>query len=156
MTAGSIGKFYAVTRTSVYEVTGRGAWVAEVRKIALQGTSELKVGEDIAEGGMVAICSYLQTYIPEKYGRTAPMTGYERNFRRVNSSHWRAGTSPLTALFLDKDEAMRCFETHDREPMDPRWLEASRATLQAIGDDHPSFFVSHDRDLGFLEQAVAA
>ena len=144
--------FYVVTATSVYYVEESGPWRAKATKIALEGHSQVPIGADIAEGGMIAVGHKLISYIPEKYGVTHPMSGYERNPMQINTRYWRWESSPIVALFTDEDSAMACFEEKDKEDCDLRWTDSTRQVLSEIGDEHPSFYVFHDRHYSLTEK----
>ena len=53
-------------------------------------------------------------------------------------------TSPIVALFLDGDEAVECAEAGNLKPWDRRWSEMTKATIAAIGRDHPWFILDND------------
>jgi hypothetical protein len=152
----NINEFYAVTLTSVYHVRALGNYRASAVKIALKGNSQVQVGHDIAEGGMIAICRDLQGYVPEKYGFSHPMTGFERRLELVNGQWWRGGTSPIVALFKTEEEATACLNSKNLRPRDPRWIDSTRRVMEEIGDAHPSFYVCHYRGMELLEAAAAA
>jgi hypothetical protein len=154
--AESLKEFFAVTRTSVYHVQAHEPWVASATKIALKGESKVAVGTDIAEGGMIAIGKTLQGYIPEKYGMSHPMTGYERDPMLINTRYWGWHSSGIIALFKDKEAAMACFGEKEHKLCDPRWLESTKQVLSEIGDEHPSFFVHHNNEYDLLQSKQAA
>lgn len=147
--------FFAVTHTSLYRIDASGDYSAKVVKIAMRKGSEIPVGEDIAEGGMVAICANLITYIPEKYGTGSPLTGYERAVECVNTRFWKVQTSSIVALFLDESAARACLKAKKRNACDSRWLGSTKQVLEEIGDDHPSFYISHDMGLQLLPMEKA-
>lgn len=139
-------EFFAVTRTSVYHVKAESEDGApSATKIALRGNSVVLVGQKLwRSDGMILVGKRLIGYIPEEHGATSPLVGVERDFNRVSSRWWGEGTSSVIALFAKENEAMQCFNESDLEPCDPRWVEQTRQVLNAIGDDHPAFFVPHD------------
>ena len=139
--AGRIQQFFAVTRTSVYHVKLKGG-EANATKIAVRGESLIRVGA-IIYGPMIAIHSRLTGYIPEGGGYTS----YARRIEDVNSRYWRESTSRIVALFRTKKEAITCLAIEDTKSCDPRWEKQTLAVIEAIGDDHPNFYVSHDKDM---------
>ncbi|HWP61232.1 MAG TPA: hypothetical protein VN495_01380 [Candidatus Paceibacterota bacterium] len=141
-----IEEFFAVTRTSVYHARHVDDWRANVIKIALRGSSEIPLYADICEGGMIAVGRNLQAFIPERFGRTHIMTAYERCLEKVNTSYWGLHSSLIIGLFKTKEEALACFEVGDGTECDTRWIDSTRAVVAEIGDDHPSIYVSHDKD----------
>jgi hypothetical protein len=131
----------------VYE---QGQYRASAVKIALRDGSEIPVATDIAKGGMIAICHNLQAFVPERHDKSHLQPYRERRHERADAGGWHFQTSGIVALFLDKESAIACLETGDGQLCDPRWLESTKAVLAAIGDDHTSFYVSHDPDLDLL------
>lgn len=146
-----LNEFYAVTSTSVYHVRagGENGYPSAV-KIALKDKSAVGLGEKLKNGTMLAICHQLQMYFPEKYGMAHPLTGYERKIEHINTGYWGGHSSDIIALFKKKREAMVCFNSAEQKPRDPRWIEETEQVLQEIGDEHPSFYISHDPYLALL------
>lgn len=137
-------KFFVVTTTSVYEVcdkSGKGNPNPLVKKIALKGKSEIKIGDCLNGGTMVAICKFLMVYIPEKYGLVHPMSGFERRVEMINMMNWGGHTSLIVALFETKKEALACLKNEDLQPCDRRWIKQTKKVLRTIGEDHPKFEV---------------
>lgn len=131
-------EFFAVTGTSVYHVKAKGDDgypVAE--KIVLRGGSDVLVGQRLENGTMVAVCNMLVAYIPEGGG----ITSLERRIEMVNTRWWGGHSSQIVALFLTKEEALACFEKASLFPSDPEWRTETLAVVEAIGDDHPAFYV---------------
>jgi len=150
-----LNEFYAVTKTSVYHVKAHSPWVASATKIALRGESQVAVGQDIAEGGMIAIGKGLQAYIPEKYGMSHPLTGFERNPLNINTRYWGWSSSWIVALFKEKEEAMSCFNDTGQQKCDPRWIDSTKQVIKEIGDGHPSFFVFKGNEHDLLQPQAA-
>lgn len=144
-------EFFAVTRTSVYHVKAKADdGYPSAIKIALLGHSKFLVGHKLMHSNrMILVGKRLICYIPEAHGMTSPLTGFERDFSRVNSQWWGDATSSVVAFFTEEAEAMRCLNEPELKPCDSRWIEQTRQVLDAIGDDHPAFFVPHD-DLALL------
>ena len=138
-------EFFAVTRTSIYHVQDRGQNGASAVKISLRGGSKIPVKTDIAKGGMIAICHNLQAFVAERHGRSQG-----HRIRKGKDGKWDFQTSGIVALFLDEVAAMACLEAENAVLCDARWLDSTKAVLDAIGENHPSFFVSHDPDLDLL------
>jgi len=130
--------FFAVTITSIYEIFARGRDNRPVvQKIALDGPSVFSIGQELETGTMVAIGKMIINYIPEGGG----LTSFERRVESVNTCYFTSNTSRVVALFLTYDEAKECFRHKDRTPGDKRWLAQTRAVIEAIGPDHPIFYI---------------
>jgi|GEM_PF-1376412 len=143
-------KFFAVTTTSLYGVIARGEdGYPFVRKIDLHGESQIAVGQTMT-GDLLAVCKYLQFFIPEKHGLMAPMSGIERRVERVSTCFHQGKTSAIVALFLYENKARECFNSRDLKPCDPRWLEDTKEVLAAIGEDHPTITICHWRDMALV------
>jgi len=120
-------------------------------KIALNGESRIPVGAALEDGTMLAIGRRLQAYMPDGQSMMSSFATVERRIEHV-SPQWLGGySSDIVALFLDEEAAWRCFWEEGLKPFDPRWVESTRQTLQAIGEDHPAFYVHAPR-----EQELAA
>lgn len=131
-------EFFAVTRTSVYHVK---AGVPTAIKIAVRGASDVVVGGQLHGGTMIAICASLVAYIPEGSGLFAPTSTVERRIEKVNPFYFGGHSSPIIALFETQDEALSCFNEKNLQDCDPRFQAQTRAVCDAIGDDHPDFYV---------------
>lgn len=139
---GYLGKFFAVTTTSVYQVVAKGeGGFPYAEKIALRGESDIPIGGKIKSGGMIAIARRLQAFIPDGYGLATPLCSIERRLEMVNVSWWQGRTSEIVALFLEQDAALDCFQQLDLEVCDPRWEKQTRQVIESIGDEHPKFSV---------------
>ena len=99
------------------------------------------VGEK-ESSGMLAICQHLLLFIPEKYGRAHPMTGYEREPTMVNTFYWGPCTSPIVGLFLSEADARECLASNNFEVCDPRWKQSTIEVLRAVGKEHPCCSIS--------------
>lgn len=154
----NLEEFFVVTETSTYRVACFGAGDSPypyAEKIAVHGESEVLVGHKIS-GQMIAVAKFLQCFTPEGHGAISPLTSVERRLEMVNTRWWGAGTSKIIALFLTSAEAEACTSQSDLEPCDLRWLEQTKITLAAIGENHPMISICHYRDLGLLEAAGRA
>ena len=140
-------EFYAVTTTSVYHVEHNNKPnQAKATKISLIGKSKVAVG-DVFTGPMVAICKFLQFYIPEGGG----ITSFQRRIEMVNTRYWLGGTSDIVGLFTERGEALNCSKQHkDLTPCDERWLDSTKKVINAIGHEHPVFEVCGWGDLRLL------
>lgn len=139
-------EFFAVTMTSVYQVTARGENGRPcAEKIALRGESKFPVGAKM-EDPMLAVAVFLQFYIPEGGG----ITSFERRLEMVNTRYWTAGTSRIVALFLDEEKALACNGQPDLVPCDPRWLGETKEVLKAIGEENPTISICHNRELALI------
>ena len=113
-------EFFTVTMTSIYHVKDSDEYgCPSAVKIALNGESKFPVGTRLRGGSMLAICQYLQMYIPEGGG----ITSFQRKIEAVNTRYWGGGTSPIVGLFLKLEDAKSCFGEKDLQPLDPRWQE---------------------------------
>lgn len=140
-------KFFAVTTTSIYEVKGNISKKSNpvAKKIALRGESAIQVGGCLDKGKMIAVCTQLIPYIPEKYGSK---NEYERKIENVGYSLWKGHTSSIIALFSTKRKAFVCFNSPNLEHCDQRWINETKKVLERIGDDNPVFYISRDKHLG--------
>ena len=150
-------EFFAVTMTSVYRV---GAIKNEhrqptVEKIALRGGSVIGIGSQLTGGSVVGITKLGILLYQQDYD---PFSGRKRLQRpeEVNTTYWGGMTSSIVALFLDRDEALACFnELADcicLTNCDPQWQEKTEAVLMAIGNGHPVFIISADPKLAISYQ----
>lgn len=143
-----IQKFFAVTTdTSVYKVTALGPFQASCVKKAENKESQIPLGADLCQGGMVAICDCLFGYIPDAHGACSSLTSFERRIECVNTSWWKGNSSPIVALFTAEEEALACIFYKNLLPCDPRFLESTKKVLEEIGDDHPSFYICYFPEL---------
>ncbi len=124
-----IHEFYAVTATSVYWVKDKrdeDSKNAVATKVALKGQSEISVGSEFY-GPIIGITDRLRSVV----------------FPNLPGVSGRKGSSSaIVALFLTKEEAMKCFEEENHQPCDSRWLRQTLQVLGIIGDDHVKFYVS--------------
>lgn len=141
-----LSEFFAVTETSIYQVRvkGENGYPSAV-KIALRGKSRCGVGQSLGSGTMIAVGRQIISYIPEKHPAVSQLTGIERNPNLINTGYWRGYTSSVVALFLEEKRAIECFNAPNPEPCDPRWIVETRQVLDAIGDNHPVFYVPTDK-----------
>lgn len=131
-------EFFAVTQTSVYLVSSEKdeKGVPIVEKIALRGPSAVAKGGRLHNGQFVGIMKdQINLYFAEYRNGRPERPEY------VSTSHWGGHTSPVSALFLDRQAALRCFR-FKRQDCDLRWRKETEEVLAAIGDDHPVFIVS--------------
>lgn len=148
--------FFCVTETSVYEVFASGAEGCPcpyAEKIALKGDSKIAVGGKVS-GIMIAIARNLQPFTPEGHAFVSPATSFVRDLAKVNTHWWGVGTSPIVALFLDKEEALACLTEEQLQPCDARWVKQTMAVLNEIGDDHPNFSICTSPRIGLPLVAV--
>ncbi len=138
--------FFAVTKTSIYEIVAKGTENGgrpSVQKIAVEGASDIMLGQELECGGMVAIGKYVITYIPEGGG----ITSFERRAEYVNTRYWLGNTSPVIGYFLTIEKARECFACKDRVPADLRWKVNSLEVLNLITNNHPVFYILQDENL---------
>ena len=147
-----IHEFFAVTKTSVYRVSderGENNWPI-VEKIALRGESETPVGGRLRNGCLVGIMGGKLSGI-YLYDQDHPRRGSVQPPEMVNNVFFGSRTSRLVALFLEKEAAIKCSDSNDPRPLDPRWRKQTNETLNAIGDDHPVFIISRSPHFAFPE-----
>lgn len=134
-------EFYVVTRgshtRSIYHVK---AGFPVAKKIAMDGESRVALGEDVRIGEKFAVCFLLIAYNPNGPGPRVRFSTEE-----VGYMVWHS--SPIVALFATEAEARRCFTTEDLLPSDPRFARETRAVCDAIGDDHPDFYVCKESEI---------
>lgn len=131
-----IHEFFAVTQTSVYVIKDKkenGCPIVE--KIAIRGKSAIPVGGRLNNGSSVGILlrAGIILFNPSKTAREP---------ESVNISRWGGHTSPIIALFLDKNKAINCLNTKNTTTCDQRWKKETLETLEKIGNDHPVFVLS--------------
>jgi hypothetical protein len=131
-----INEFYAVTLTSVYRVYVDEGQLPQAQKIALRGGAESKyqVGDHLPSNGpLLAVSHDIEFFRPRRSG--------ERNPNLLNDIYRGAHTSPIAALFLSKEEAIKCLAAEALVPRDARFASQTNAVLNAIGKNHPVFCV---------------
>lgn len=133
-------KFFAVTETSVYSVSDERDenGVPIVEKIALRGESKVAVGQRLSGGQYVGVTPEGIIFYDQDHPRNSPQKP-----EYVNIMFYGGHTSPIVALFLDKEEAMRCYNSENPEPSDLRWQKETKEVLDAIGENHPIFIISY-------------
>jgi len=127
-------KFYAVTQNSVYLVTDKRDknLVPLVKKIALKGESKILVGDRPKEGSLVGI---------SRFGIIL-YNDIKRRDPELNMALWGGKSSPITALFLNRKQALACLNSEYLQMCDCRWQRQTKKVNKAIGKDHPVFVVS--------------
>jgi len=131
-----IHEFFAVTQTSVYVVKDKienGCPIVE--KIAANRESCIPVGGRLRNGSCVGIMlkTGIILYNPSKKSREP---------ESVNISHWGGHTSPIIALFLEKEKAINCLNSENTITCDLKWKKETIETLEKIGNNHPVFVPS--------------
>ncbi len=145
-------EFFAVTQTSVYRVSderGENNWPI-VEKIALKEESKLPVGGRLQDGYLVGVMGGRLSGIV-LYDQDHPRPGSVQPPEMVNTAFYGGGTSRLVALFLEKEAAIKCHNSENPQPLDPRWRKQTNEVLSAIGDSHPVFIVSSSKGFSFPE-----
>ncbi len=133
-------EFYAVTKTSVYSVTDKrdeNGWPI-VEKIALRKESFIPIGGRLENGRLVGVTSIGILLYDEDH----PRPGRRQLPEMVNIAFYGGKTSPIIALFLEKDEAMACSNSENLEISDLRWRGQTEEVLNMIGNDHEVFVIS--------------
>lgn len=133
-------KFFAVTETSVYSVSDERdeKGVPIVEKIALRGESKVAIGQRLSGGQYVGVTPEGIIFYDQDHLRNPPQKP-----EYVNIAFYGGHTSLIVALFLDKEEAMKCHNSKDHKPSDSRWEDKTKEVLNAIGDNHLIFIVSY-------------
>ena len=134
-------EFFAVTITSVYRVTDQKEehdWPI-VEKIELKGQSKIPVGGRLLNGHFIGITPDRIFLYDEDHPRS---DGKRLDPLRVNTAFWGGGTSPIVALFLNKEEAISCLKADNLRQCDARWRKQTGETLKVIGKEHPTFILS--------------
>lgn len=133
-------EFYAVTiwtrpkSVSLYHVTTKeedGRWQVTIEKIGLRGESRVAVGQKFPQGSPLFI-------------------GINLRLRTFANGVKLIHTSPIAALFLDRERANACFSAEEVGTCDPLWLLDTEAVLAAIGEDSEVFKVVKDPDDSLL------
>jgi hypothetical protein len=148
-----LNRFFAVTTTSLYEVTSDNSGPT-VTKIALRGRSDVGVGETLKNGTRLAICRMLQMFVPEGSGPTSPLSTWEPRIENVNTRYWGGHTSQIIALFENESDARICFGQKNLVPCDVRWLSYTKRVLELVGEDHPYIQICHWGDLALIPEIV--
>ncbi len=128
---------------SLYKITCSETTGAEVTKIALQGESKVQVGGTLGGGRMVGIGS--STGQLQRFDRVG-----NQKVDEVNTIHWGGHTGLIAGMFLDEDEARKCFDTPNLKFWDVRFHHSSEETIERIGGYHP--FISFTK---LFEDAIA-
>jgi hypothetical protein len=139
-----LDKFYAVTTDTLFEAviwgTSRAPWL---EKIALKEENPCHLGHKTCDGTMLGIARTLMMFVPEGLAIKGQTSGARRcDIATVNSRHLGKPTSAIVALFLDKEKALKCFNTPERDSIPIRWRSETIEVLRAIGKSHPNCFIS--------------
>jgi len=133
--------------TSVYLVSGerdeKGYPIVE--KIALKGESKVPVGGRLKNGYLVGITRDGILLYDEDH----PRPDKPQDPKEVNIAFWGGHTSPIVALFLNKEEAIECLNSSGLQNCDSRWRKQTEETLKAIGENHPVFILSKYSPISF-------
>lgn len=136
-------EIFAVTKTSVYSVKDERDenGVPIVEKIAVRGRSRVAVGQRLRDGSYAGITPegiiLYEDDHPRHLGRP------HHRPEEVSTAFYGGHTSPIVALFLDKDRAMACFDSEGLMPSDPRWEAETKEALSSIGDNNPVLVISY-------------
>lgn len=130
-------EFFVVTGTSAYRVSHDGEVknAPVVEKIDCNGDSAIAIGERLkpAPGEKLLISpDWLCFFEPEP----------DKPVETLSNAHFGAHSSPIIALFLNRDRALACLEFGDKVPADKRWTRETKEVLDMIPADHPQFEVS--------------
>lgn len=142
MQTSPLNEFWVVTGTSLYRVTNEQTMAVATKTKVHTGKSAIEAKSQLPGGSMIAIGSEgLLAYTPEGSGIVSPVSTTQRDPEMVNTRHHGGSTSPIVALFLDEKSADECIQSTELKTSDPRWKEQTRTVLEAIGENHPTFFV---------------
>ena len=130
--------FFAVTKTSLYKVEIIAQIFPTLTKLAGREKSDVRVGEVINDGTMLAIARKLILYSPDETDNPS-----EHRIEYVNPRFWGGRTSDIVALFFEKSDAEECFKSEYRGVCDIHFFKETKKVLDAIGDDHPVFKICH-------------
>lgn len=126
--------FFAVTKNSIYQIRHLGDH-ATARKIAIKKETpgSIAVGEILPNGTHISIGERIAAYNPKKG---------ERQLELLARKYVGSETSAVVGLFMSRGRAEACFRWEDRKFYDPRWMRETNEVLSAIGEDHPTVYVS--------------
>jgi hypothetical protein len=144
-------RFFAVTANeharSLYQVdhdNGSDFHFPRAEKIALRGRSYYGVGE-VLVAPLIVIGDVLYFCCSEEL---RPHDDPDPSFEgRRLVSH----TSPIVALFLDKDQALECFEDPCRLALNPFWIMRTGDVIEKIGSSHPKFKMARSKGSVLLD-----
>ena len=140
--------FFAVTTTSIYEIVAKGIHdgLPSIQKIAVDGPSDISLGQELQKGTMVIIGKIIISCVPEGNG----ITSFEHRTELINTRYWVGNTSHIVALFETAEEARECFKHKYRQIADKRWQDNTKTVINKIGPNHPVFYICENPDLQLL------
>lgn len=149
------GRFFVVTRHSLYCVTVPEdltskpivkKWHTVPGPLEDGRTMEVPIGSTFWCGYYIGITAEGMFSYPASETPPGKVVGLPPSFEQVTPRRICGTnvtrTKSIVALFLDHREAESCFEAHSRMSFDSRWKVATRATLFAIGLEHPLVTIS--------------
>ena len=137
-----IHKFFAVTQsattqTSVYVIKDEKNKnnCPIVERVAVKGKDFAAIDKKLAGGSHIGIMLKTGIFL-------FPSSKRHREPEFINIRQRGKKTPPIVALFLKRDEAMKCFNSNSLQECDQRWKKETLETFNKIGDDHPIFIPS--------------
>ncbi|MCK5212140.1 hypothetical protein KAJ89_05550 [Candidatus Parcubacteria bacterium] len=135
-------EFFAVTTTSLYRVSDerdKESSFPIVEKIAIKPgkKSGVSVGTRLKNGHLIGVTPKGIILYDEDH----PRSGQRQKPEMVNTAFWGGHTSPIVALFIDKNEAIACLNA--KNTIDPSdWVRKTDETLKAISNSNSIFVLS--------------
>jgi hypothetical protein len=135
-----IREFFAVTRTSIYQVSRDEADAVTVKKIKLHDGkhSAAPVGISLKRDAFLAVTHGRGLFFYHDGGvdvQSAKPPGHGPLAEEVNPNFWQNGTSSVIALFLKEEDANRCLASGVMNIRDVQWRNCTEAVLRAINGD---------------------
>ena len=135
-------EFFAVTLSSVYCVSSERNEDGgpTIQKINGSTTGAVKIGELLPAGehDTVIVTRSGKDFQHNKLHVCHPDVILPKYQICLDVS---ARTSLIVGLFLDRDDALDCFEVDEKQVYDECWNEDTATTEMAIGFNHPDFQV---------------
>ncbi|HSX24578.1 MAG TPA: hypothetical protein VLG69_01285 [Candidatus Andersenbacteria bacterium] len=141
-------QFWFVTTTSLYRVYRADDGI-HVMKIDCPAQSKVPIGTELPQADFLGITSregvffYIDDRNPMCPARENPPLPED-----VNMQYWLGGTSAVSGLFLQEEDARKAFQQKD-EPAEASWmLERTQEVIHALEGD-PKIICTHSPTLGF-------
>ena len=130
-----LNEFFAVTKDSAYKIENKRNInnCPIVRQIRAQRKDNVTPSRKLTGGSHVGIMMTGIVLFSSSKKHREP---------EFNAMRWGDKTSPVVALFLNKEDAMACFGLKDLQECDPLWEKETLETWKKIGKNHPIFISS--------------
>ena len=130
-----LNEFFAVTKNSVYKIKNKRntSGCPIVRQIKTRREGNIIPDKELTGGPHVGIMMTGIVLFP---------SSKEHRESEFNTMRWGDKTSPVIALFLNKEDATACFGLNNLQECDPRWEKETLETWNKIGKNHPMFISS--------------